>query len=183
MKYMRVELLIKTASKEINDGDLCVLGQGVPLVCGSFAKNFHAPNVIILTEAGMIDIDAFQNLEDVGDPGSTAGFSYSIDLFDVFTTIVNRDYVDVCILGVAQVDKYGNINSTVVGDYYLSKVKHFKLSGAGGAPEFSGHSNKIILTMVGGEFVNKLDYMTSPGWLTGGDSRRKAGLSGGPYAL
>jgi len=183
MKYMRVELLVLTASKEIKDGEICVIGQGIPIAAGAVAKRTHAPSAIILTEAGMIDIDAFQNLEDVGDPGSTIGFSYSIDLFDVFTTIVNRGYADACILGAAQIDKFGNINSTVIGNYEINRRKDIKLSGSGGANEFAGHCNRTILTMLGGEFVENLDYMTTPGWLYGVDSRKKAGLRGGPSVV
>ena len=183
MKYMRLEMIITVASKEIRDGEICVIGQGVPMAAGAIAKKNHAPNAIILTEAGMIDLEIFQNLEDIGDPGCSKGFSYSIDLFDTFTTIVNRGYVDVCLLGAAQVDKYCNINSTVVGDYHLSRRAHFRLSGCGGANEFSGHSKRVILTMVGGKFKENLDYMTSPGWMSGGDSRKKAGLEGGPDSL
>jgi len=183
MKYMRIEMLIKVACEEIKDGEICVIGQGVPMAAGAIAKKNHAPNAIVLTEAGMVDLDLFQNLEDVADPGCTKGYSYSIDLFDVFTTIVNRGYVDVCILGAAQVDKYGNINSTVVGDYHLSKRKDFRLPGSGGANEFAGHSKRLVITMVGGKFKKKLDYITSPGWLRGGDSREKAGLIGGPDSL
>jgi len=183
MKYMRVELLSLVTSKFIKDGEVVLIGQGVPFVAGALAKFRHAPNISILTEAGMIDIEPFQNLEDVGDPGSTKGFSYSIDLFDVFTTVVNRGFCDVCILGVAQIDKFGNVNSTIVGNYPVSRRKDFKLSGCGGANEFLGHCNRTILTMVGGKFVEKLDYITSPGWLTGGDSREKAGLIGGPTEL
>ena len=183
MKYMRVEMIIKVASNEIRDGEICVIGQGVPMAAGAIAKKNHAPNAIILTEAGMIDLDIFQNLEDIGDPGCSKGFSYSIDLFDTFTTIVNRGFVDVSLLGAAQVDKYGNINSTVVGDYHLSRRKDFRLSGCGGANEFAGHSKRVILTMVGGTFMEKLDYMTSPGWMSGGDSRKKMGLKGGPTSL
>jgi len=183
MKYMRIELLIITASKEIKDGEVCIIGQGIPFAAGAYAKKNHAPNAIILTEAGMVDIDLFQTLETIGDPGSTKGYSYSIGLFDVFTTIANRGYADLCFLGAAQLDKFGNVNSSVVGDYYINKRKDFKLSGSGGANEFAGHCNRMILTMVGGQFVNKLDYITSPGWLTGGKSRRKAGLLGGPSGL
>ena len=172
MKYKRVELLILTASKEINDYDVVVIGQGIPMAAGAIAKIKHAPNSIILTEAGMIDLNIFQNMEDVGDPGCTIGYSYSIDLFDVFTTVVNRGYCDVCILGTAQLDKYGNINSSAVGGYDFTSRRNIKLSGSGGANEFAGHSNRTILTIVGGQFVNKLDYLTSPGWLTGGDSRK-----------
>ena len=118
MKFRKIELLVLTASKEIKDGEICVIGQGIPMAAGAIAKKTHAPNAVILTEAGMVDIEPFQNLEDVADPGSTIGFSYSIDLFDIFTSIVNRGYADVCILGAAQVDKYGNINTTIVGNYY-----------------------------------------------------------------
>jgi len=183
MKYMRVELAVLTASKEIQDGEIVVIGQGIPVAAGAVAKHTHAPSAIILTEAGLVDINPFQNLEDVGDPGCSIGFSYSIDLYDVFTTICNRGYADACILGAAQIDKYGNINVTVIGNYEMSTRKDFKLAGSGGSNEFAGHCNRTIYTMIGGEFVEHLDYMTSPGWLNGGDSRRKAGLRGGPSAL
>ena len=183
MKFRKIELLVLTASKEIKDGEICVIGQGIPMAAGAIAKKTHAPNAVILTEAGMVDIEPFQNLEDVADPGSTIGFSYSIDLFDIFTSIVNRGYADVCILGAAQVDKYGNINTTIVGNYYKINRKSIKLPGSGGANEFAGHCNRTIITLVGGRFIEKLDFLTSPGWLTGGDSRRKAGLPGGPSTL
>ncbi|MFW9877249.1 MAG: CoA-transferase subunit beta, partial [Candidatus Thorarchaeota archaeon] len=182
-KIMRVELLVITAAEEIKDGEICVIGQGVPMAAGAIAKKSHAPNAIILTEAGMINIDCFQNLESVGDPGSTIGYSYCIDLWDVFTTIVNKGYADLSILGCAQMDKFGNINTTIIGKYDMARRSSFRLPGSGGANEFAGHSNRTVYTMVGGKFVEKLDYMTSPGWLTGGDSRRKAGLPGGPSAL
>lgn len=183
MKYRRVELLVLTASKEIKDEEICVIGQGIPMAAGALAKKYHAPNATILTEAGMIDIDIFQNLEDVADPGSTKGFSYSTDLFDVFTTVVNRGFADVCMLGAAQLDRYGNINSTVVGDYEINSRRDIRLAGSGGANEFAGHCNRTVLTLVGGKFVKQLDYMTSPGWLSGGNSREEAGLPGGPSAV
>ncbi len=183
MKYRRIELLVLTASKEIKDGDVVVIGQGIPMAAGAIAKKRHAPNSIILTEAGMVDIEAFQNLEDIADPGSSMGYSYQIDFFEVFTTIVNRGFCDICMLGVAQMDKYGNVNSTVVGNYRDYSRKDIRLPGSGGANEFAGHSNRTVYTLVGGQFVEKLDYLTSPGYLTGGDSRKKAGLPGGPSAV
>ncbi len=183
MKYRRLELLILEAAKEIKDHEICVVGQGIAIVAGAIAKKRQAPNAIILTEAGMVDIDPFQNLEDIADPGSFIGYSYSIDLFDVFTTIVNRGYCDICILGAAQVDKFGNINSTVIGNYLNYGRKDIRLSGSGGANEFLGHSKRTIITCVGGDFVEKLDYFTSPGWLSGGEARKKAGLPGGPSAV
>jgi glutaconate CoA-transferase subunit B len=183
MKYRRVEIMVLETSKEIKDGKVAIIGQGIPMTAGAIAKRSHAPNAIILTEAGMVNVNIFQNLEDVADPGSTKGFFYSIDLFDVFTTIVNRGYADLCILGAAQIDKFGNVNTTVVGDYYIKSRSDMRLPGSGGANEFAGHCNRIIYTVVGGKFVKELDYLTSPGWLDGGDSRKKAGLPGGPCAV
>lgn len=183
MKYRRIELMVLEASKEIKDGEICVIGQGLPMTAGAIAKRNHAPRAILLTEAGMVDVDIFQNLEDIADPGCTKGFSYSIDLFDIFTTIVNKGYADLCMLGAAQIDKFGNINTTVVGNYNIRNRSDLRLSGSGGANEFAGHSNRTIFTVVGGQFVNKLDYLTTPGWLKGRDSRRKAGLPGGPSAV
>lgn len=183
MKYRRVEIMVLETSKEIKDGEVCVIGQGIPMTAGAIAKRNHAPNAVILTEAGMVGVDIFQNLEDVADPGSTKGFSYSTNLFDVFTTIVNRGYADLCVLGAAQIDKYGNVNTTVIGDYFIKSRADMRLPGSGGANEFAGHCNETIFTVVGGNFVEELDYMTSPGWLSGGDARRKAGLPGGPSAV
>ncbi|MBD3256423.1 MAG: hypothetical protein GF383_15100 [Candidatus Lokiarchaeota archaeon] len=183
MRYRRVELLVLEASKVIQNGDICVIGQGIPMTAGAIAKREHAPNSIILTEAGMVDVDIFQNLEDIADPGCTKGFSYSINLFDVFTTIVNRGFADLCMLGAAQVDKFGNINTTVVGDYDIMSRSDMKLPGSGGANEFAGHCKRTAITVVGGRFVDKLDYITSPGWLKGGNSRKKAGLPGGPSTV
>ena len=84
-----------------------------------------------------------------------------------------RGFVDVCFLGVGQVDKYGNVNTTVIGDYYKPTMR---LPGSGGAADFLSYAKRTVLTMLGGNFVNKLDYMTSPGYLDGGDSRDKSGL-------
>jgi len=94
-----------------------------------------------------------------------------------------RGFVDVCFLGVAQVDKYGNLNTTVIGDYEKPTMR---LPGSGGAADFISYAKRTVFTMRGGGFVNKLDYFTSPGYLDGGDSRDKSGLfpiGSGPSAL
>jgi len=98
-------------------------------------------------------------------------------------TMTYRGFVDVCFLGVAQIDRFGNVNTTVIGDYYHPQMR---LPGSGGAADFISYARKTILTMRGGEFVNKLDYLTSPGYLDGGDSRDVSGLfpkGSGPIKL
>ena len=182
VKYTEAEIIIANAAKEIADGDIVVIGQGIPMTAGVLAKATHAPDCIILTEAGMVDIRPFRNPLHIADPTCTRGYAYSIDLVDVFTTIVNRGLVDVTFLGVGQVDRYGNLNSTVIGDYDAFRMR---LAGAGGAPEFIGYARKTVLTMRGGELVEKLGYLTSPGYLEGHGARERAGFppGSGPKAL
>ncbi len=181
--YSRDELMIISAARIIEDGDICIVGQGLPIVAGGLAKALYCPNVILATEAGMIDFNPFVAPQHIADPCCTKGFIASADLIDMFTRFTGRGYVDKCFLGCAQIDKYGNINSTVIGDYFGDFEVRFP--GAGGAPDFLAYSKKTILTMRGGTFVEKLDYFTSPGYLTGGNSRYEAGMppGTGPYML
>lgn len=182
VRYTESDIIIANAAKEIADGDIVVIGQGIPMTAGVLAKATHAPKCIILTEAGMVDFRPFRNPLTIADPTCTRGYAYSIDLADVFTTIVNRGLVDVTFLGVGQVDRYGNLNTTVIGDRDSFRVR---LPGAGGAPEFLGYARKSVLTMRGGDLVEKLDYQTSPGYLDGHGARERAGFppDSGPKAL
>lgn len=171
-KYTLDELLIITAAREIHDGENIILGVGLPTTAGAMAKALHAPNAILMMESGIIDFQPLVPPNHIADANACRGFSYATDLFSAFT-MTYRGFVDVCFLGVAQIDKFGNVNTTVVGDYYKPQAR---LPGAGGAPDFLSYAKRTILTMRGGEFVNKLDYFTSPGYLDGGDSREKSGL-------
>lgn len=171
MEYETIEFIVYLASKEIQNGDRVLLGQGIPIAAGLLAKMTHAPNCILMTEAGIIDFMPYKAAFHVAESTATKGFSYACDLCDTFTTILFRGYVDLCFLGAAQVDKYGNINSTVVGDYESPKMR---LPGAGGAADFIAHAKRTVITLRGGEFVEKLDYCSSPGYLTGGKAREKA---------
>jgi len=180
--YTVSELILSRAAKEIHDGEMVVIGQGIAMGAGVLAKRTHAPNLVILTEAGLLGIDPFKVPNHIADPSCTRGFTYSCDMTDIFTTVLNRGYVDVSFLGVGQIDKFGNMNSSYIGD---PDNYEFRMTGAGGAPEFVGYSGRTILTMLGGEFVETLDYFTSPGYLEGGNSRYEAGMpeDSGPEIL
>jgi glutaconate CoA-transferase subunit B len=174
--YTIDELIVVRASKEIKDNEMVVIGQGIPMAAGVLARSTHAPNAVILTEAGIYGMDPYKVPLHIADVSCTKGFTYSCDMVDIFTTITNRGYVDVTFLGVGQIDKYGNMNSSYIGkdgNYTM------RMMGAGGAPEFVGYGGRSVLTMRGGQFVEKLDYFTSPGYLTGGSSRYEAGLPEG----
>lgn len=181
--YTRDELMIICAAREIEDGDVCIVGQGLPIVAGGLAKALYSPNIVLCTEAGLINFEPYMAPQHIADPCCTKGFSASADLVDMFTRYTGRGFVDVCFLGCAQIDRYGNVNTTLIGDYFGDFDVRFP--GAGGNPDFLGYSKKTILTMRGGAFVNKLDYFTSPGYLTGGNSRFEAGLpeGTGPHML
>ncbi|BCS96616.1 3-oxoadipate--succinyl-CoA transferase subunit B [Desulfoluna limicola] len=172
LKYTLNELLVIVAAREIEDHARVILGVGMPTIAGALAKGLHAPNATLMMESGIIDFLPLVPPNHIADANCCRGYGYSTDLFSTFT-MTYRGYVDVCFLGVAQVDRFGNLNTTVVGDYDNPEMR---LPGSGGAADFISYAKKTILTMRGGEFVNELDYLTSPGYLTGGDSREASGL-------
>ena len=170
--YTLHELLIIAVAKEIHDYENVILGVGLPTTAGALAKALYAPHTTLMMESGIIDFEPLLPLNHIADAHSCRGFAYATDLFSAFT-MTYRGFVDVCFLGVGQIDKYGNVNTTVVGDYYKPTTR---LPGSGGAADFSSYAKRTVFTMLGGNFVDKLDYLTSPGYLDGGDSREKSGL-------
>jgi len=171
-KYTLNELLIIAVAREINNFDNVILGVGLPTTAGALAKALHAPQANLMMEAGMIDFEPLIPPNHIADAMACKGYACATDLFTAFTTTY-RGFVDVCFLGVAQVDKFGNLNTTAIGDYYKPDLR---LPGSGGAADFISYSQRTVLTMRGGEFVEKLDYFTSPGYLEGGDARDRSGL-------
>ncbi len=167
------ELMIIAVAREIKDYERVLLGVGLPTTGGSLAKATHAPNAVLMTEAGIIDFNPLLPPNHIADVMCLRGFSYALDLFNTFTTINYRGFVDKAILGIGQVDKYGNINTSFMGG---TPKTGMRLTGAGGAPDFVSYAKKTILTLKGGDFVEKLDYFTSPGYLGGGDERDNCGI-------
>jgi len=182
IKYTKDELIVYRAAQEINDGEMVVIGQGIPMAAGVLARRTHAPNSVIVTEAGIVGLEPFKVPLHIADMSATHGYTYGCDMMDAFTCIANHGYADVSFLGVGQIDKYGNVNSSYIGDPDNFEMR---MMGAGGAPEFAGYSMRAVFTMSGGQFVSKLDYFTSPGYLEGGDSRYEAGMprGSGPSAV
>jgi len=171
-KYTLDELLIIAVAREIKDFDNVILGIGLPMTAGALAKALHAPQANLMMEAGMIDFEPLVPLNHIADIMACKGYACATDLFTAFT-MTYRGFVDVCFLGVGQIDKFGNLNSTCIGDYYMPDLR---LPGSGGAADFISYARRTVLTMRGGEFVETLDYVTSPGYLGGGDERDRSGL-------
>jgi glutaconate CoA-transferase subunit B len=170
--YTLDEVLVIAVAKEIKDYENVILGVGLPTTAGAVAKALYAPHATLMTEAGIIDFVPLLPLNHIADACGVRGFSYATDIFTAFT-MTYRGFVDTCFLGVGQVDKFGNLNTTAIGDYFKPSLR---LTGSGGAADFISYSKKTILTLRGGSFVNKLDYVTSPGYLDGGDHRDRCGL-------
>ena len=170
--YTLQELLVIAVAKEIKDHENVILGVGLPTTAGALAKALYAPHATLMMESGIIDFEPLLPLNHIADAHAVRGFSYATDLFSAFT-MTYRGFVDVCFLGVGQVDRYGNLNTTCLGDYYKPTMR---LPGSGGACDFISYAKRTVLTMLGGNFAEKLDYFTSPGYLDGGNSRDESGL-------
>lgn len=176
------EIMVHAAAQRIADGDVVFVGTGLPMLAGYLARATHAPDVTLLFEAGIVDPNPTHLALGVGDfrlmHGATAvrGLYYVLGL-------LQQGAVDLGFLGAAEVDAYGNINSTVIGGDYRHPGK--RLPGSGGANDIasSARSTVIMCPNRPEKLVERVGYITSPGFLGGGDERERAGLAGGGPTL
>ena len=178
--YRLTELMVVRCAKEIRDGEVVFAGVGLPLVVVSFAMATHAPNMILFTEGGSIRATAPPGLAiTVDDP---ALFTNADATFGMLATMaaLQRGEVDVAFIGGAQIDKYGNINSTGVGSW-SSPGTFTYFAGSGGANDMATSGKRVLAIMPQDpkKFVEKVDYLTSPGYLDGPGAREKLGMIGG----
>lgn len=168
------------AAREIRDGEIVFCGTGISMLAAMAAKNISAPNSTIFFETGAIDSALEEVPMAVADSRVMYGAARNGGLAEAFATMQNpvtgRKVVG--ILGAAQIDAYGNLNSTCIGDYEAPQTR---FSGSGGACDVASFVSRTIIFMQHEKrkFVEKLDYFTSPGWIDGPDGRRKLGLGGG----
>ena len=183
--YDLKEMMTIAAAREIRDGDIVFCGTGISMLAAMAAKHISAPNSVIFFETGAIDSRLEEVPLAVADSRVMYFTSVNGGLVESFATIQNRNsgpYV-VGILGAAQIDRYGNLNSTVIGNYSKPTVR---FSGSGGASDVASFVNRTIIFMQleKRKFVKRLDYLTSPGWIDGPEGRENAGLpGGGPSAV
>jgi glutaconate CoA-transferase subunit B len=174
------EIMVCAAAREIRDGDVVFIGQGYPLLAAVVAKKTHAPNSIFMTEGGLVDFDPYTMPTHVSQATCSRGASYYCDLIETFAIHLRSGSIDVGFLGAAQVDKYGNLNSSYVGDLDSDPAR---ITGSGGAHEIGSYAGRTLVILRKGKFVEKLDYLTTPGYLEGCDSREALGIPGGPAAV
>lgn len=171
------ELVVTTAAREIKDGYVVIVGIGYPLFACLLAKYTHAPRSTLVLETGAIDFMPKEPGMDVADPRMWYRSTFFTSLTVTLGGILHRGLADLGMIGAAQVDKYGNANSTVIGPYE-KPIK--RLPGSGGANDIASLTKRFIIIMPHEKrrFVDHVDYITSPGYLDGFDSRERAGLSG-----
>jgi glutaconate CoA-transferase subunit B len=177
-EYSAAELMIINAARLLRDGDVVFVGVGQPNLACNLAKRTHAPNLVMIYEAGVIGAEPARLPLSIGDPTLVSGALSVVSMYDIFANYLQRGNVDVGFMGGAQIDKFGNINATVIGDYTHPKVR---LPGSGGSQEIAAWANRcyIMTPHQKRRFPEKVDFLTSAGFLDGRASRLASGVRGG----
>ncbi len=181
--YSTFEIMAVAAAREIRDGEVVFAGTGLPMLGAMLAQRTHAPGCVVVFEAGGVDPRMLHLPMSVGDSRTLTGAAMAAGLMEAFTYLLQGGRIDVGFLGGAQIDRYGNINSTAVGDYRRPAVR---FSGSGGSADVAALARRTVIVArhERRRFPERVDYRTSPGWLEGGSSRERAGIrGGGPSAV
>ncbi len=173
--YNLDELMVVEASRYIGDGDIVMVGTGLPMVAGVLAQKTHAPNMCYVVETGPVAPEVIPTPLSVSDPRVMHRPVRHGSLLDALGGILQRGLADVAFLGGAQIDQFANVNSTVIGDYESPKVR---LPGSGGANDLASHARRILIIAPHERrrFPVRCDFITSPGYIDGPDGRKRAGL-------
>jgi glutaconate CoA-transferase subunit B len=167
----------------IRNGTVCFVGIGLPSAAANLARLTHAPEAVLIYESGTIGTKPPILPLSIGDGELAETSDAVVSTAEMFAYWLQGGRIDLGFLGAAQIDRFGNINTSVIGSYDAPRVR---LPGAGGAPEIATSSKEILITLRQSRrsFMDKLDFVTSGGHLEGGDSRQRLGLPGkGPVAV
>lgn len=180
-EYSTQELMIIAAAREIRDRELVFVGMRLPITAYGVARLTHAPDAVGLFEGGVARYaPADGTLYTMCDPANQLGAAWTTGLLQMMG-LLQRGRVDAGFIGGAEIDKFGNINTSYIGGHEDFKVK---LPGSGGAADIAAMAKRLIAIMNHEKhrLVERVGYVTSPGYLTGGEARQKLGLAGGPAA-
>lgn len=183
MDYTTEELMVIAASREIRDGDVVFVGMRLPMLAFAVAKKLHAPGAIGFYECGIVrDAPSYELLYTMGDPPNVTGAQWCTSTNNLMF-LMHKGLIDVGFIGGAEIDKYGNINTSYLGPI---DAPNLKLPGSGGAADIASLSKRLLAIMNHEKrrLREKVDYITSPGYGDGNGWREKAGLPrGGLSAL
>ena len=183
MEHSADEMMTVAAARELRDGEVCFVGIGLPSTAANLARGRHAPDVVLIYESGTIGSKPTQLPLSIGDGDLAETADAVVPVPEIFNYWLQPGRIDIGFLGAAQIDRFGNLNTTVIGDYATPKVR---LPGAGGAPEIASCCREtfVMLRQTPRTFVERLDFRTSVGYGEGPGSREALGLPGkGPTAV
>jgi glutaconate CoA-transferase subunit B len=167
-----------SAGRLIQNGDIVFAGTGVSMLAATVAKRIFAPRAVVFFETGGIDPALEEIPMAVADTRVMSGTALNSGLIEAFSIVGHRKLRTIAFLGAAQIDKFGNLNTTCIGDYWRPKSR---FSGSGGGNDVAALASAVIVFMQHEprRFVRQLDYLTSVGWYEGGGSRERLGLPRG----
>jgi glutaconate CoA-transferase subunit B len=183
MPYTPAELMAAVAARELRDGEVVFVGIGLPNLACNLARATHAPNLVLIYESGAVGATPSRLPVSIGDPALVTGSLMVCGMADVFQCFLQNGRIEVGFLGGAQVDRWGNINTTVIGDYAHPTVR---LPGSGGATEIAAHARRTLVVAKLGPrtFPEQVDFVTSPGHRYRGTPRSEFGMPGqGPVTV
>ncbi len=174
--YTRQELMVIESARHVRDGDVVFVGTGLPLLATTLAQRTHAPNMVCVIESGVIAPQVRPTPVSVSDPKVMYRAVRLGSLRDVLGCLLQRGLIDLGFIGGAQIDRFGNINSTQIG---AAGAMRRRLPGSGGGNDMASHCRRLLVITrhERRRFPQRCDYITSPGFLDGPGARRRAGLN------
>jgi glutaconate CoA-transferase subunit B len=183
MSYTPAEMMATVAARELRDGEVVFVGIGLPNLACNLARATHAPRLVLIYESGAVGAEPERLPVSIGDPSLVTGSLMVCGMADVFQFLLQNGRIEVGFLGGAQIDRFGNINTTVVGGYDHPSVR---LPGSGGATEIAIHARRTVAIsrLSRRAFPEAVDFLTSPGHRMRGHTRAELGMPGaGPVRV
>jgi glutaconate CoA-transferase subunit B len=183
LTYTPDEMMTVTAAQSMRNGMTCFVGIGLPSEAANLARRTHAPDLVLIYESGAIGAKPGHVPLSIGDGVLAETADAVVSVPEIFNYWLQPGRIDVGFLGAAQLDRHGNINTTVIGPSYDQPV--VRLPGAGGAPEIAGACKEVVIVLRQSRrtFVERLDFVTSVGFGADAGARQQLGLTGGGPAL
>jgi glutaconate CoA-transferase, subunit B len=175
--YTKDELMAVEAARYLRNGAVCFVGIGLPSTAANLARLTHAPDLVLIYESGTIGTKPWVLPLSIGDGELAETADAVVSVPEIFAYWLQSGRIDVGFLGGAQIDRFGNLNTTVIGDYEKPRTR---LPGAGGAPEIATSAKEVMIIMKQSKrsFVERVDFVTSVGYGMGGDDRERLGAPG-----
>ena len=178
------EMMTVAAARRLGNDITCFVGIGLPSAAANLARLTHAPDIVLIYESGTIGTRPDVLPLSIGDGELAEKADSIVSMPEIFRYYLQAGRIDIGFLGAAQLDRFGNLNSTFIGGDYRHPLT--RLPGAGGAPEIAASANEVLIVLKHGKrtFVEQLDFMSSAGFFSGTDSRERSGATGrGPSAV